>query len=546
MTSSFSTSTEEPKQEVLLVDLSGLFWRSWMSNGETLKARDNTLALVRRCMEGLGFQAPVALCLDRGRSFRKDLAPEYKANRPEKDLQAVDELRRTEAALAAEGFCTWGVDSFEADDVIATATQMALAAGHTVRIASSDKDLLQLVAHDGVSVLRPHKSFRDLWGKPEVLAEFGVPAYLLGDWLALVGDTSDNIPGVPGVGPKTATAFLTAYPGLSFLLDAAASGAARATLVRRNVRHSDAIAAAAEVVRQARKLVTLRTDAPITFEEIYRPRERKAAHNQQETSMATQNELSLENEPAPEGPKPAPAAPAAAPAPEPPAAPTNAPQTAAPAAPAPAARPPETKAMTQVLVPELIGPYERALEPTNASQALNMAKVLWQSGLYGKFPGPEALYAVITRGRELGVGALASLDVFHYFENKLALHAHFIRHLAQQDPDCEWFLPCPADGDDPTKIARWGTKHRRMDQPIFHTYTIEMAVDAGMCELEIKPRIWKPRDKEGKPPKDHRGNWDKRRPELLDKTCSSQLARRVYPGRALGLYSLAELGGDES
>lgn len=515
--------SEEAKPRVLLVDLSGLFWRAWMSNGERLNARDNTLALIRRCMEGVGFMAPVALCLDRGRSFRKDLAPSYKAQRPEKDLQAIDELRRTEQALADEGFTMWGADGFEADDVIATAVIEARVRGHEVLVASADKDLLQLLVHDGVEVYRTH--IGKTWGEKDVLEKYGVNPRDLGDWLALVGDASDNIRGCPGVGEKTATKLLAAYGSLGGVIEAAREGKITGATQRALVQCEDDI-------RRGRKLVELRTDAPIDFEEIYRPRERKRpANQQQELSMSTPNEINQVNE-------------IGAPAPEPAAGPPpiSAPEPYADPKPAEAPKK-ETKA---IVVPpsqiEVVGPFERGLEPANATQALNLANVLWRSSLYSKkYPNAEAIYAVLTRGRELGLGVGASLDVFHFFEGQLALHAHFIRHLAATDPDCEWFLPWPKDGDDPRKVARWATKHRRVDRPIVHEYTIEMAVDAGLCEIDIKPRDWNAKDG-----KDHRGNWDKRRPEMLDKTCSSQLARKVYPGRALGLYSLAELGGDEA
>lgn len=539
-----TATIEETKPTVLLVDLSGIFWRSWMSQGETLKARDRTLELVRRCMDGIGFMAPVALCLDRGRSFRKDLFAEYKAQRPEKDLQAVDELRRVQQAMADEGFTMWGAEGFEADDVIATATRIAADRGHPVRVASADKDLLQLLDIPGVTVLRTHDF--SVWTFPDVKTKYGVDAAQLGDWLALVGDKSDNIRGCPGVGDKNATKLLAEHGTLEAVIAAAPAAAGKSAIAR-------ALVQCAEDIRRDRKLVELRFDAPLDFEEIYRPRERKRAANvnpQEELTMP--NEMSQGNElggvpvpepaatPAPAPPaEPAPPAPAAA---APPASPAPAPQ-AAPPAPAPSST---AIAKSAVVVPEVFATYELALEPTNAAQALSMARILWKSGLYSRFPNEEACYAVITRGRELGVGALASLDVFHYFENKLALHSHFIRHLATTDPDCEWFLPWPQEGDDPNKIARWATKHRKMEKPIVHAYTIEMAVDAGLCQVEIQPRDWTVDQKTGKPLTDRRGNWDKRRAEMLDKTCSSQLARKVYPGRALGLYGLSELGGDES
>lgn len=538
--------SDETKPNVLLVDLSGLFWRSWMSQGDTLMAKDNTLALVRRCMEGGGFAAPVALCLDRGRSFRKDIAESYKASRPEKDLQALDELRRTEQVLADEGFTMWGAPGFEADDIIATAARQAVERGHTVTVASADKDLLQLLDIPGVTVLRTH-NFR-VWNHPDVMVEYGVDAATLGDWLALVGDKSDNIRGCPGVGDKTATKLLAEHGTLEAVLRAAAAGDVKNSVGRSLVQYADDI-------RRDRRLVALAFDAPIDFEEIYRPRERKRAaavnaNPGEELNMP--NELSHGNElsgaPPPQvqtelpvGTPQVPSEPAPPPAPVAPAAPTT---VAAPAAPPKV----ETKAIATapaVIVPEVFASFELALEPRDAVQALSLAKVFWRSGLYGRFPSEEALYVVITRGRELGVPAAAALDCFHFFEGRIALHAHFIRHLAQQDPDCEWFAPWAQEGDDPAKIARWATKHRRIERPIIHTYTIQQAVDAGLCELEVKPRIWTPLDRDGKPPKDSRGNWDKRRAEMLDKQCSTALARKVYPGRALGLYSLSELGGDE-
>jgi 5'-3' exonuclease len=514
-----------------------------MSKGDTLNARDNTLALVRRCMEGIGFAAPVALCCDRGRSFRRDLFDPYKGNRPEKDLQAIDELRRTERALADEGFCMWGADTFEADDVIATAARIAADRGHPVRVATGDKDLLQLLDIPGVEVQRTCYADFPIWTHVEVAMRFGVDPATLGDWLGLTGDTSDNIRGCPGVGEKTATKLLAEYGSLEAVLEAAARGDVKNSVGR-------ALAQNAADIRRDRQLVALRFDTPIDFEEIYRPRERKRPANvspQEDLSMP--NEMSQPNElgdtttPAASAP-PAAATHTSRPIASPPA-PEAAPVPAAPA-PEPPARPAETKALAApaVIVPEVFANFEKALEPANAAQALNMASVLWSSGLYTKFPNKEALYAVMTRGRELGLPAGASLDVFHWMPDvqKIAPLAHLVAALVERDPSCE-YLMCVETDD---KKATYEFKHRRHPRARTHTYSIEDAVQAGMCQLEPRPRDWTPDPRTGKPPKDTRGIWDARRPEQLRKTCVVQIGRIYFPAAALGLYAMEEFGmGDQ-
>ena len=516
--------TDEAKPRILLVDVSGLFWRSWMSQGETLKARDNTLALVRRCMEGIGFMAPVALCCDRGKSFRKDIAETYKAQRPEKDLQAIDELRKTEAALADEGFTMWGADGFEADDVIATACRIAADRGHPVTVASADKDLLQLLDIPAVTVLRTHNF--STWDHAEVKTRFGVEPADLGDWLALVGDASDNIRGCPGVGEKTATKLLSEHATLDAVIEAAKTGKLNGAVGRALVQNE-------EDIRLGRRLVTLRTDAPIDFEEIYRPRERKRPagkpNPQQELTMP--NELDTPNEigdpGSTEAPKPEQVPPPTAEAKAPEAKPAEPPKA-------------ETKAIVPapVIVPEVFASFDKALEPTNAGQALNMARTLWRSGLYSRFPNEEALYAVITRGREIGIPATAALDVFHYMPDvqRIAPLAHLVAAMVERDPSCEYLMCVETDA---TK-ATYEFKHRRHPRARTHTYTIEEVVQAGHCQIEAKVRDWTPDPKTGKPGKDHRGPWDSRRPEMLRKQCVIQIGRIYFPAAALGLYALEE------
>lgn len=522
---------------VLLVDLSGIFWRAWHSNGENevSAARRRSREMIQNLVGG-DFQGTlVAICCDRGRSFRKDVDENYKAQRPAKDMQVVGELRELEAELTADGHLLWGADGFEADDVIATATVEAVRRGHEVVVASADKDLLQLLAIDGVSVRRVHTG--QTWTNEIVAREFGVPAYLIGDWLALVGDTSDNIRGVPSIGAKTATKLLTAFPGLGFLLDAAESGATGVT-----PREARALSQNRADVELARRLIELRRDVALDFDQIYAdPALRRPTINRKEIDMTIGDPRLNEAAQLPLG---APASAAPAPAVPPPAA-------AAPPAPAaPAVTATTTvvaaktdSALAPVVQAELVGPFEMGLEPVNLSVAWALADILWESRLYSKFPNKAALLAVIGRGRELGFGAFASLDMFHFFESKLAPHATLIRALAERDPNCEWITPITVNAEG----AKWRAKHRRHKEHFEHTYTIQEAVDAGLCELALKPRDWTVDPKTGKVVVDHRGNWDKRRTEMLSKTCCSQLVGMIFPNAKLGLYSLEELdAGDPS
>lgn len=525
---------EQTKPRVLLIDLSGIFWRAWHSNGENevSSARRRSRELIDRIVGG-DYSQLVAICCDRGRSFRKDIAPEYKSQRPDKDLQVMGELHELEQDLAAAGYLLWGADGFEADDIIATATDMAVEAGHEVTIASADKDLLQLLAIEGVEVFRVHTWKRV--AKGDFIDAFGIPPHLFGDWLALVGDKSDNVDGVPSVGDKTASAMLRAFPGLSYVLEAATAGALEKTT---GVRPSQAKAVAqhVETVRLSRKLVELRRDAPIHFDQIYADSGARQKPKTKEIDMETGDQKLAAGAVAQLGLPQAQQAAANHCAD-----PTQAAQQEAAAAAPEQAKPQDAAptALAPIAPADIIPPrFEMGLEPANLAVAWNLADILWESRLYSKYPNRGAIMAVIGRARELGYGAYVAPDLFHFFENKLAVHATFMRELAEKNPNCEWIMPVP--GKLSGESATWRTKHRKHPEPFEHTYTIQNAVDAGLCQLQIIPRDWNAKDG-----KDHRGNWDKRRPEMLSKTACSQLIGMIYPGSRLGLYSVAELGGDE-
>jgi DNA polymerase-1 len=183
------------------------------------------------------------------KTIRNELYPEYKANRsaPPEDLVPQFALIR-EATRAFDLPCI-EMEGFEADDIIATYARLAEEAGADATIISSDKDLMQLVTAK-VSMYDPMKD-RQI-GVAEVVEKWGVPPEKMIDLQALTGDSVDNVPGIPGIGPKTAAQLLDEYGDLDTLL-------ARASEIKQNKRRENLIEHA-DMARISRKLVTLKND----------------------------------------------------------------------------------------------------------------------------------------------------------------------------------------------------------------------------------------------------------------------------------------------
>lgn len=195
----------------------------------------------------------MAVVLDKaGTSFRNEIYDQYKANRPPapEDLRPQFPLIRD--ATLAFSLPMIEEENVEADDMIASYTKAARALGWDVSIISSDKDLMQLVG-DGVDMFDTMKDKRI--GRDEVIEKFGVGPELVGDVLALMGDSSDNVPGVPGIGPKTASKLITEFGNLEAVLAAAPD--MKPSKMRDNlIEH-------AELARLSKVLVTLKEDCPL-------------------------------------------------------------------------------------------------------------------------------------------------------------------------------------------------------------------------------------------------------------------------------------------
>lgn len=488
----------ETKPRVVLIDLSSLYHPAWRAseNQPLSVAFQATLDAVTKCAKR-DPNALVAICLDSRKSWRKELAPTYKAQREKLGNDFYATLDRVKERLRADGYLLLESEGFEADDVIATMTEEAFARGHDVAICSADKDLMQLL-RPGVIQLRTHDWSR--WTHVEAEAKFGVKVSQIGDYLALVGDPSDNVKGCQDVGAKRAAQMLGAYndwPGIVKAMEAKA--------------YTPAITAALQGFDYgtARKLVSLRTDVPIKFDDIYQERavepliateeppveETHPAVAAAEKVFGVKSQAEAQPETVAIGelvdlPKPMPAN--------------------------------ETKALAPAPNPQL--------QPNSVQDAYWLAKAMFNSRLYSKFGNPEAILATMIRGKEMGFPVLTSLDLFDVIQGRPALKAVTIQANAERLPDCTYLRMVSSTSTGST----WETKHAKHSEPTTHTYSIEDAAAAGLTAMDIVPPP--PANK-----KDDRGQWDKRRKEMLRKTAMVQLVRMVYPSATLGLYAREEL-----
>ena len=195
----------------------------------------------------------MAVILDKSsKTFRNDMYDKYKAQRPPPPEDLVPQFPMIRDATRAFSLPCIETEGLEADDIIACYAKAALAQGWAVTVVSSDKDLMQLI-QPGLDLYDTMNNRRI--NAPEVIEKFGVGPESLGDVLALMGDTVDNVPGVPGVGPKTAAKLIVEHGDLEAVL--AAAPAMKAGKLRDNlIEHAD-------MARLSRVLVTLKDDCDL-------------------------------------------------------------------------------------------------------------------------------------------------------------------------------------------------------------------------------------------------------------------------------------------
>ncbi len=258
-----------PSQHLYLVDGSSYIFRAFHrlppltnKHGLNVGAVYGYTTMLWKLVDGLNKEegpTHLAVILDASEStFRNQMYDQYKANRPPPPPELVPQFPLIRDATRAFSIPCLEQDGLEADDIIACYARAALAEGWKVTIVSSDKDLMQLIEppsenHAGLDMLDTMNDRRI--GRDEVIEKFGVPPEQLGEVLALMGDSVDNVPGVPGIGPKTASQLIQQYGDVEGVL-AHVEEIAKPKLKANLIEYADA-------ARMSRELVRLICDSPL-------------------------------------------------------------------------------------------------------------------------------------------------------------------------------------------------------------------------------------------------------------------------------------------
>ena len=259
----------EPQRSapLYLVDASVYVFRAWHSLPDSFRDADGEPAnavhgFARFLLDLLERARPrhIALAFDESleSSFRNQLYPAYKANREPAPDSLKRQFRHCRAFADALGLATLSDPAFEADDLIGSLLVRQRAAGFRGVIVSADKDLSQLVGADDV-VWDYARDVR--WTAASVHERFGVPAACIPDWLGLTGDAVDNIPGVPGIGPRTASALLAHFGDLDTLL--ARVDEVAFLRIRGAAAHAPRLRQHGEQALLCRQLARIALDAPL-------------------------------------------------------------------------------------------------------------------------------------------------------------------------------------------------------------------------------------------------------------------------------------------
>ncbi len=510
--------------QLLLIDLSGLGHMVWHVSGNEPDPSFVSNTIIARVRSLASAHPHAAICCDSGKSFRADIDPTYKAQRDTENRAPLrHQMDVACETLKRDGFPVWRVPQMEADDLIASAVTQALAIdGATVLIASSDKDLLQLV-NDRVTAksLANGKEF----DPAAVVEKFKVhPAQML-DFLCLVGDKSDNIVGARGIGEAHAARLLTEHGTLTAVYAALDNGG----------KFTDSIRNSLTEFRDrwplVRSLVALKADVAIPFAEI--AAERVAAPMEEEADMEAEhdkfndvmhaasaprvpfqqgndaNDAPLPFNDATTGDRPpfkAPEPTKAAPMPDP-------------------ASVRITPRQTDIAVPQPPAPsapvdFSQQLEPRTMPEAITLAKHMFESRLFSAYGTPQAVLATVLAGRELGIPAMASLRAFHVIEGKPTMSAGTIQSLVLKSKLAAYFRCTERTAERATFVTKRGD-----DPEMALTYTIEDGKQAWSKD----EAAWK------------KSGWGRNPADMLVARAASKLARLVYPDVVSGLYAPEEM-----
>src|SRR5215218_8549163 len=221
------TRVAADKRELFLIDGNSLVYRAFFalpetiatSTGQPTNAIFGFASMLVKILTEYGTQ-PTIVAWDAGMSGREEVSTEYKAGRRERPDLLSEQWPHMQPLVEAFGYRNMKVPGYEADDVIATIAGRARGRGLDVMVVTGDRDLFQLV-EPGVRVMATGRGITDtkIYDREAVLDRYGIPPELIPDFVGLKGDTSDNIPGVPGIGDKTASDLLQRFGSLEKVLD---------------------------------------------------------------------------------------------------------------------------------------------------------------------------------------------------------------------------------------------------------------------------------------------------------------------------------------
>lgn len=517
------------------------------------------------------------ICLDSPPYWRKQVLPEYKSSR-ERDEGYIMLCRWTKERLVADGYSIAAAPTFEADDVIATLALALVARCQKVLIVGSDKDAAQSVVDansHAVHIMAPKGGGE--WEERDsewVHQKYGVWPRDMALFQAITGDNTDDIPGCKGIGPKGAAKLINEFgtiakmrvAAVKALDDSKLPGAkplsafwknflegspklpewlqlttmrtdvpldVEALLVKRapaplvaddfGEEHGDAWEPSEEDMAQERKTFTVDPEEIIsdppkpTAEDLFAPRGVCGAI-QSASTQGAKTEAPKVTTPAHTS-----AAFASARGSAPVGQSATAHENLSESSVQSARQPRALDEITSIVVDRPDPPsWALALQPSSAKEALQIAAVLFNSRVCSQFGSEKGVYAVISLGRELGLGMMQALQGFHIVKDRPFPSAPLLQALAEGDPNCEW-LVCVESTDE---RATWRTKHRIAGVLADFTYDRAEATKAGCYTGGNKH------------------NWQTRERQMMRKTCMANAVRIWYPRAVAGLH-LSEEMNDE-
>ncbi len=397
-----------------LIDLSGIYWRMWhVGDGDgPSEARRKTLTFIRNLYTDYD---SIKICIDSPPYNRCKIYPGYKAHRAEKDSAAIEELKATIAEILKDGWPVLSCKGEEADDVMGSYCAQLTDPDEVVDILSGDKDMLQVNVYN-TAVRDPFKGVHR-----QAIEVLGVEPNQVPDYLALVGDLSDNIPGVPGIGSKTACALLSTFDSIEQILKAAKDEPEK--FKKAKVRES--LLENANRLHMSRELAQLNYNCDIVTEQ----QEAEIVDSIDTTEVATEVTTEVEAE------------------------------------------------QVTHIVKHAETEYRHSLEPVGLKEAWGVSKTLHDSGLYsGNFRNPASIFATIMRGRALGIDATTALDSINVIKGKPTMSAALIVGLVLNSGKAEYF-DCIEQNDNQ---ATWITKRKNSPNEIKRTFTIDEAAQLGL------------------------------------------------------------------